>query len=481
MNRAAWEAVIGLEVHAELKTKSKIFCSCATDFGAPANTNVCPVCMGLPGAMPSLNRHAVELAIRAGLALECTVSPYSKIDRKQYFYPDLPKGYQISQDTEPLCRNGSVRFMLDGEEHRVGITRIHIEEDAGKLIHRGDRTLIDFNRCGVGLIEIVSEPTIRSAPEAATYLRTLRDVLLACGVSDCRMQEGSLRCDVNVSVRPTGSQSMGTRSEIKNINSFSFVEKAISYEIDRQIEVLERGEKLQSETRRYDEVQGKTVRMRLKETSVDYRFLPEPDLPMIRVREDELTAIAATLPELPQARRTRLAREYGLTEYDATVLVSDAGLADYFEASVKDCAYPKICANLLLSDLLRVCESDPFSSPVSATRLGTLSSLLGEGVINSATAKKLLARLIAEDFDPSEAVTREDLAQIRDPEQLRSLVDEILRENPRAVADYRSGKIAALRALQGRAMAKTGGRADPVLTEQLLQTALAPKKESEDA
>ncbi len=472
MSSPEWEAVIGLEVHAELKTKTKIFCSCAVDFGAPPNTNVCPICMGLPGAMPSLNRHAVELALRAGLALQCRISSCSGIDRKQYFYPDLPKGYQISQDTDPLCRNGRLRFSLDGEEREVGICRIHIEEDAGKLIHEGDQTMIDFNRCGVGLIEIVSEPTIRSASEAAAYLRALRGVLLACGVSDCRMQEGSLRCDVNVSVRPTGSSEMGVRAEIKNLNSFSFAEKAIVYEIDRQIEAQTAGIPLEPETRRYDAAQGKTVRMRVKETGVDYRFLPEPDLPPIHVTEAELSEIFATLPELPDERRRRLVRDCRLTEYDAAVLVSDPLLADYFEVAVEGCAYPKLCANLLLTDLLRVCESDPFFSPVPPSRLRALSELLGEGVINSATAKKLLVRMIEEDLDPYETVRRENLMQIRDRERLTALVDEVMCENPQAVCDFQNGKTAALRALQGKVMAKTGGRADPILTEQLLRSAL---------
>ena len=473
-----WEAVIGLEVHAELKTKTKIFCSCAADFGALPNTNVCPVCMGLPGAMPSLNRHAVELAIRAGLALGCEISHCSGIDRKQYFYPDLPKGYQISQDATPLCKNGVLHFSLDGEERSVGISRIHIEEDAGKLIHEGAQSLIDFNRCGVGLIEIVSEPTVRSASEAAAYLRALRSVLLACGVSDCRMQEGSLRCDVNVSVRPNGSSAMGVRTEIKNLNSFSFAEKAIAYEIERQIAKKEAGEELEPETRRYDAVEGKTVRMRAKETSVDYRFLPEPDLTPIHVTEEAIEAIRRGLPELPEQRKKRFVRDCRLTEYDASVLVSDPSLADYFELAMRDCAYPKLCANLLLTDLLRVCRSDPFSCPVLPAGLGALASLLGEGTINSATAKKLLARMTKENIDPRETVTREHLMQIRDRDQLTALIDEVIQANQQAVSDYRGGKTAALRALQGRVMAKTGGRADPILTEQLLLSALSANEES---
>ena len=463
-----YEAVIGLEVHAELKTASKIFCACSTRFGASPNTQCCPICAGLPGAMPRLNRRAVELAILAGLALGCEISRVSGIDRKQYFYPDLPKAYQISQGDYPICRNGGLDITVDGETRRIGILRIHIEEDAGKLIHVDRKTLVDYNRCGVPLIEIVSTPSVRSGREAATYVRELRDLLVACGITDGKMQEGSLRCDVNISLRPVGTNELGVRTEIKNINSFAFIEKAIDYEIDRQSAILASGGTVERETRRYDASSGKTYPMRSKEQVKDYRFLTEPDLLPIRVTREEIESLRATLPELPRARVARLMKDYGLGEYDATQLVSDKFLADYFEAAQKHTAYAKILSNLILTELLRLCKTQPFSPSLSPTRVGELAELLGEGVINSSTAKKLLLRLVDCDGDPREIVAREELAQIRDPEALSAVIREVTEANARAVSDYRSGKRAALKSLQGQIMSKTSGRADPVLLERLL-------------
>ena len=468
MTNHAYEAVIGLEVHAELRTESKIFCSCPTAFGAPPNTQCCPICTGLPGAMPSLNRRVVELAVRAGVALGCEISEYSRLDRKQYFYPDLPKAYQISQHDRPLCRNGMLTISTSNGTRRIGISRIHIEEDAGKLIHSGEHTLVDCNRCGVPLIEIVSAPEIRTAEEASAYLRALRGILLTCGISDCKMQEGALRCDINLSLRKIGSNEMGVRSEIKNLNSFAFVEKAIQYEIARQAEALSRGETLRMETRRYDPTSGKTVLMRIKERSVDYRFLPEYDLPMLRVTEETVAEIRKLLPELPDARANRLQREFSLTAGDAAVLVDDPALADYFEQAAGRTVYPKLLANLILTDLLHFCEKAPLATSVPASRMAELSDLLGEGRINSSTAKKLLSRLIREDFNPAQTVASENLEQIRDPDQIRALVLEVLENNPKAVADYRRGRSAALRALQGNAMSRTAGRVDPVLLERRL-------------
>ena len=475
MSKQEFEAIIGLEVHAELLTDTKIFCSCPTTFGAPPNTQCCPVCMGLPGAMPSLNRHAVELAVRAGLALGCKIQAQSRMDRKQYFYPDLPKAYQISQEELPLCYGGELAISMPNGTRRIGIARIHMEEDAGKLIHEGDQTLVDCNRCGIPLIEIVSEPALRSPAEASAYLRKLRSILLACGISNCRMQEGSLRCDVNISLRPVGSSCMGVRTEIKNLNSFAFVEKALAYEIARQEKLLENGEAITSETRRFDETSGKTLPMRVKETAVDYRFLPEPDLPPLWIGEEEIEAFCRRLPELPDARAARLVRSYGLTPYDADVLISEALLADFFEQGAKHTAYPKLLVNLLLSELLRHCTSDPFSSPVSAERLAEVAELLGEGSINSTTAKRLMLRLREGDLSPRETVLREGLGQIRDRAQLSALAQRVLSEQPRAVSDYQNGKTAALRALQGRAMAASGGRADPQLLESLLLELLSSK------
>ena len=424
--------------------------------------------------MPRLNRRAVELAIRAGLALGCEIAEVSQTDRKQYFYPDLPKAYQISQDESPLCKNGFLTVSTKEGTRRVAISRIHIEEDAGKLIHRGAHTFVDCNRCGVPLIEIVSAPDLRSPEEASAYLRKLRSILLTCGISDCRMQEGSLRCDVNISLRPSGSKSFGVRTEIKNLNSFSFVEKAIAYEIARQKEVLARGGDVVCETRRFDATDGKTYPMRAKETSVDYRFLPEPDLPPIWVSEKDIERIRTELPELPDAREARLIQTYGLTPYDASVLVSEPMLADFFEEGAPLTEYPKLLVNLLLSELLRHCASDPFTSPVSARRLAELSQLLGEGIINSATGKKLLLRLLDHDFDLRLTIEREGLAQICDREQIFALAKRVLEEQPRAAADYRNGKSAALRALQGKGMALSGGRADPILLESIFLELLSP-------
>ncbi len=472
MSREEYEAIIGLEVHVELKTESKLFCACPTVFGAPPNTQCCPICMGYPGTLPTWNAHAISLAAKAGLALGAEVAEWSFADRKQYFYPDLPKAYQISQGEYPLCTGGHLRFFADGEECCVRILRIHMEEDAGKLSHEGHRTLLDGNRCGIPLIEIVSAPDLRSGTQAAAYLRALRAVLVACGISDCKMQEGSLRCDVNLSVRKKGSDGFGVRTEIKNLNSFSFVEKAIAYETRRQIELLESGGEVRMETRRFDVPTGKTVLMRVKERAEDYRFLAEPNLPPLHLTRERLTELYAELPELPEARRARLIRELGLPAAEAGVLVSDGALADYFERAASMTAYPILLLHLLLTDLLRRCESDPFVSPVSEERLSELATLLGEGTINSSTAKKLLLRLCKEDVSPRETVEREGLAQIRDESRLLAWIEEIVSQNPRAVSDYRSRKTAALHALQGKLMAKSDGRADPMLAETLLRRVL---------
>ena len=468
LKTASYETVIGLEVHAELKTKSKIFCACPTAFGARPNTHCCPICMGLPGAMPTLNRRAVELAVMAGLALECDVAEISRIDRKQYFYPDLPKAYQISQADSPLCRGGAVTVKTDGGERRVGITRIHIEEDAGKLIHENGRTLIDYNRCGVPLIEIVSAPDMRSGAEAVAYVRALRAILVSCGISDGKMQEGSLRCDVNISVRRHGSEDLGVRTEIKNLNSFTFMEKAIEYEVRRQCELLENGGEVRMETRRFDAVSGVTLPMRNKERVFDYRFLAEPDLPPICVTQEEIARLRADLPELPVDRSARLVRDYALTPYDADLLTADPALAAYFELVATQTRYPKIAVNLLLSELLRVCAVEGFTCAISPCRLAQLADLLGDGVINSSIGKKLLARLLSSDLDPVEVVNAEQLAQITDAAVLKNEILAVMQVSARAVADYRAGKKSAMRALQGQIMARTGGRAEPRLLEKLL-------------
>ena len=472
-----YEAIIGLEVHAELKTKTKIFCSCSTHFGAEPNTQCCPICMGHPGTLPVLNRQAVRLAILAGMGLNCRINSLSRTDRKHYFYPDLPKAYQISQNEIPLCENGSLTFTVGGVTREIGIARIHIEEDAGKLIHTDSATLIDFNRCGVPLIEIVSKPELRSGAEAAAYLRTLRAILVRLGVSDCKMQEGSLRCDVNISLRPVGSETFGARTEIKNINSFAFVEKAIHYEIKRQTEILQKGETISMETRRFDSSRGITELMRKKESAEDYRYLPEPDLPGILLSDKELQSIKESLPELPAAHRDRLASQFGIRQSEAEILVADPDLAAFFEKTAYQTAFPQTAVHLLLTDLMPHCGEDPFSSPVTERSLAALADLLGKGEINSAVAKKLLLRLTKEDLDPVLVVAKEDLGQIRDAERLSKLIKQAMEKQPRAVLDWQRGKLAAIRSLQGQIMALSGGRADPLLAEKLLLSALEASKE----
>ncbi len=472
MSEAEYEAVIGLEVHAELKTETKLFCSCPVSFGAAPNTHCCPVCLGHPGALPTVNREALRKTIFAGLALHCTVDPVYRADRKQYFYPDLPKAYQISQGDFPLCRNGYLEIDGDFGHRRISIVRMHLEEDAGKLMHQGNATLADFNRCGVPLIEIVSAPELRSGAEAAAYLRALRAMLLATGVSNCRMEEGSLRCDVNVSVRRAGEPIPRVRTEIKNLNSFSYTEKAIAYEIARQIEERQSGILPEPQTRRYDESTGKTVRMRRKESGADYRFLPDPDLPPVRISEEEIESLRSKLPELPAERIRRMTVQYGIPEKDAALLCREAGRADYYEKAATVTRYPETLLHLFLGEVLRECTENPFSAPIAPERLGVLSDLLGRKEISGGTAKKLLQRLRKEDFDPGEAVLREELGILREPEQIRKLVTEALSTNPRAAADYRKGKTAALQALLGGVMARSGGRADPELSERILRRML---------
>ncbi len=466
-----YEAVIGLEVHAELATNSKIFCSCASEFGAPPNTHICPVCMGLPGTLPTLNKQAVALALKAGLATGCKINKSSRFDRKNYFYPDLPKAYQISQYELPLCYGGEITVTGEWGEKRIGITRIHLEEDAGKLIHDGQNTtLIDYNRCGVPLIEIVSEPELNSAEEAKAYLNELRTILLYAGVSHCRMNRGELRCDVNISVRKKGDAVLGTRAEIKNINSFSFVGKAIDYELQRQTELLRNGGEVLSETRRFDPDTGRTYPMRVKERAEDYRFFAEPDLLPLSVSEDILSKLEGELPTMPRERRALYTVEYGISEADARILASRLPLAEYFEETARLTPYRKDAANLLLGELSSEFEEEATAvCPVSPSALAETATLYGERKINSSTAKALIKELLSgRKFSPVEEVREKGLEQINDRQTLDALLGEVLRQDERLSTDLKNGKRNAHKALMGKVMAKTSGLADPCVLKSIV-------------
>lgn len=465
-----YEAIIGLEVHVELATATKVFCACKTDFGAPPNTQCCPVCMGLPGALPVLNEKAVRYAVLAGLATGCRIARVSYHDRKNYFYPDLPKAYQISQDDRPLCADGFLEIDTPNGKKRVGISRIHLEEDAGKLIHdRADGTRIDFNRCGVPLIEIVSAPDLRSADEAKAYLKKLRSVMRDLGVSDCRMNEGSLRCDVNLSVRRVGETAFGTRTEMKNLNSFAFVGKAIDYEFRRQAALLEADGTVEQETRRFDPATGKTETMRKKENANDYRYFREPDLPPIVIDENTLDALRASLPELSDARRARYVKDFGLSDYDSGILAADSRLSAYFEAAAAETAHVEVLSHLIISDLLRLCDAEEFSCPMPPAHLGSLAQLLGDGKINRATAKKLLPELLSGKDAPEDLVRERELWQITDTDSLRALTREAMLRCPAAKADYQAGKRRAASVIVGAVMAASGGRADPVPLSEIVE------------
>lgn len=457
-----YEMIIGLEVHVELKTKTKIFCSCKTDFGAPQNTQICPVCMGLPGALPTLNGKVVEYAAKAGLALNCEIAGFSKQDRKNYFYPDLPKAYQISQFDRPLCERGHLDIETEGGAKRIGITRIHIEEDAGKLVHHREKgTMIDCNRCGVPLIEIVSEPDIRSADEAKAYLQKLRTVILYTGVSDCKMNEGSLRCDVNLSVRKKGETKLGTRTEMKNLNSFQFIGKAIEYEFRRQVEVIESGGEVVQETRRFDASNGKTFSMRTKENANDYRYFPDPDLLPVIMTKERVEEIRGTIPTLPDVRKAVYSEKYGLPSCDGEALTSDIYLADYFEAAAEKTKYPKLVSNMLLSEIMGLVEGDGFSIGIHPKNLGKLADLAGDETINSATVKKLIRRMLEKDFDPEAVVVAEGLGQINDLEVIKGFAKAAIEQCDKSVEDYKKGKKTASKAVIGKAMALSSGKANP--------------------
>lgn len=468
-----YEMVIGLEVHCELGTKTKIFCGCPTTFGAEPNTQCCPVCMGMPGTLPVLNKQVVEYAIKAGMATNCTIAKFSKQDRKNYFYPDLPKAYQISQYDLPLCEHGWLEIEGENGTKKIGITRIHIEEDAGKLVHNDEYgTMVDCNRCGVPLIEIVSEPDIRSAEEAVAYFKKLRAIILYTGISDCKMQEGSMRCDVNLSVRKKGTEKFGTRTEMKNLNSFTFIQKAIEYEYKRQVEEIEKGGTIIQETRRYDQASGKTYSMRKKEDANDYRYFPDPDLAPIVMSDEKLKELRDSIPTLPDERKKTYVDSYGLTPYDAELITNDMATADYFEAAAEKTANPKILANLMIAEVMKLYDAENGAIAIAPEHLAQVAEMLRSGEINSSVAKKVVKALWEHDEDACEYVRTNDLGQINDEELLMSYIREAIEKNPKSVEDYKKGKVAAAKAIMGQVMSKTKGRGNPILIDTLLTKAL---------
>ena len=473
MSREDYEVIIGLEVHAELSTKTKIFCSCPTKFGADPNTQTCPICMAMPGTLPVLNERVVEYAVKAGLATNCEISQDSKNDRKNYFYPDLPKAYQISQFDKPLCEHGYVEIETkDGEKKKIRLTRIHIEEDAGKLNHDefGGGSLVDLNRAGVPLIEIVSEPDIRSSEETEKYLSKLKSILEYIEVSDCKMQEGSLRADVNVSVRKKGDTKLGTRTEMKNMNSFRSITRAIEYEIDRQIDIIEDGGVIEQETLRWDDVSGKTFSMRDKEDAQDYRYFPDPDLVAIQLSDEYIQNIKDTLPELPESRKQRYLEEYKLSEKDANLITSSKYLSDLFEGAIKVCHNPKAVNNWIISDISRILnetEQEPIEIPFDSNQLGKLVILIDKGTISSSIGKKVLVELFENPRDPEEIIKEKGWIQISDEGAIQEVVSKILEANPQSIADYKAGKDKALGFLVGQAMKETKGKANPQMLNKM--------------
>ena len=472
MSREDYEVVMGLEVHAELSTKTKIFCSCPTSFGAAPNTHVCPICMAMPGTLPVLNEKVVEYAVKAGLATNCEISKDSKNDRKNYFYPDLPKAYQISQYDKPLCYKGYIEIETSEGKKKIGITRIHIEEDAGKLNHDdlSGGSLVDLNRAGVPLIEIVSEPDLRTTEEVDSYLKKLKSILEYIEVSDCKMQEGSFRADVNVSIRKKGETKLGTRTEMKNMNSFRSITRAIEYEIGRQIDVVENGGVIEQETLRWDEVSGKTFSMRDKEDAQDYRYFPEPDLVAIKLSDEYIENIRKDLPEMPESRKQRYLEVYKLSEKDAGILTSSKYLSDLFEKASEICGNYKAVNNWIISDISRILnetEMDPIEIPFDASQLAKLVSLIDKGTISSSIGKKVLVELFENPRDPEDIIKEKGWIQISDEGAIKEIVLKIIEANPQSVADYRGGKDRALGFLVGQAMKETKGKANPQMLNKM--------------
>ena len=479
-----YEAVIGLECHAQLLTKAKLFCSCSTKFGDAPNMNTCPVCLGLPGALPVLNRVAVALAVRAGLGLNCKINAESQWARKNYFYPDLPKGYQISQYDRPLAQRGFIEISVNGAKKKIGVQRIHMEEDAGKSLHEGfpdsaRYTYLDFNRSGVPLVEIVTDPDIRSSAEAHDYLTRLKEILEYLDVNDGNMEEGSLRCDANVSVRKIGAEKYGTRTELKNINSFRFVQRAIDYEVNRQIEVIESGGRVVQETRLWNSSEERTVSMRSKEEAHDYRYFPDPDLPLLVLDREWIMQIERSMPELPEVRRKRFIDEYALSEYDAGVLAATRALADFFEETAKLSNQPKTAANWIMGDLLRfykdsnVDVKDLSNSPVKAKMLADMIALVEKGTISGKMAKTVMEEMYATGKAPQAIVEEKGLVQISNTDEIEKIVAKVIEENPKPVEQYRQGKTGNFGFFVGQVMKATGGRANPQTVNEILKKRLA--------
>jgi aspartyl-tRNA(Asn)/glutamyl-tRNA(Gln) amidotransferase subunit B len=489
MSATEYEAIIGLETHCQLNTKSKIFCPCPTNFDSPPNTNVCPICLGYPGVLPVLNQEVLASAVKLGLAIDGKITPHSKFDRKQYFYPDLPKNYQISQYDLPIVEQGQLEIEIVDKKTKevsrkiIGITRLHMEEDAGKLVHAGSErlsgsthSLVDFNRTGVPLLEIVSEPDLRTGAEAAEYAQELRRLVRYLGISDGNMQEGSLRCDVNISVRKKGAKKFGTKVEIKNMNSFSAIQKAIEYEIDRQIEAIENGELIVQETRLWEEATQRTISMRKKEGSSDYRYFPEPDLPPLEVSPEQLKAWAEELPELPARKRRRYEEEFGLSAYDARVLTDDRTVAEYFETAVIAGANAKLVANWISQDIAAYLNNNKLTITeiaLQASDLAELVKLIETGTISGKIAKEILPELLTQGGSPKALVEKKGLIQISDTSAIEKLIEEIIAAHPSELEKFRAGKTNLKGFFVGQVMKKSGGKADPKLTSQILDQKLS--------
>jgi len=482
MTAGKWDVVIGLEVHAQLTTRTKMFCGCPTTFGAPPNTQTCPVCQGMPGTLPVVNRRAIEYGVRTALAFDCRVNHACRFARKHYYYPDMPKNFQISQYEEPLAEEGWLEIdRPDGHARRIGIQRLHLEEDVGKLVHEGtletaQASLVDFNRAGVPLMETVSRPEIRSPEEAAAYLRAFRAVLVYLGVCDGNMEEGSLRCDANVSLKPAGAAQLGTKVEIKNMNSFRNVQRALEFEVKRQTEALDRGERIVQETRLWDADRGYTRSMRSKEFAHDYRYFPEPDLVPLKLDAAWIDEIRRVLPELPRARRQRFVAAYGLPAYDAALLTQSRALAEYYEAAVRDFPQPKLVSNWVMSELLRELPGDDEraieQATVTPSRLAGLLRLIDDGTISGKIAKTVFETMVRTGEEAAAIVRREGLTQVADAGALAAMVASAIAGNPKAVEDYRKGKTAAAKAFVGQVMKASGGKANPAMVSKLVEAEL---------